>query len=303
MTRPPRIPALAVLVGLVALAVLAAPPVAAQTPPGSGGGNSGGTPGGGGEVTVGITVGESFPGYPSGGPGGPGVNRPTGATQQVNLITEGWRGPLPGGCAGLGAELPGGPVIEDNFWEYIRHDRTVEPPVTAVLYTGCFAADAPPPPERIAPPPPPAPPTMDEITEVAKGAVIAPAVGVSPPGDGLTGLETWLWYQGQREVTVTEDVRGYQVVATMAPVTFLWETGDARSGHLLSSTQPGSAGAAAATWVYETKGAYRVFVQAVWDGTWTFTGWGSSSSGGLATIRATGARDYVVNEVRSVLTE
>ncbi len=89
----------------------------------------------------------------------------------------------------------------------------------------------------------------------------------------------------------------------MAPTRFHWETGETdRPGHLLSSGVPGGAEAPAARWTYETKGAYRLYVQAVWEGTWTFTGWGASASGTLATIRATGARDYVVNEVRSVLT-
>lgn len=298
MIRALRTPALAILAAAVLLAALAVP-AAAQTPPGegSGGGTSTGNGTGGGDVSVGITVGDSLPGHAG---GGPGTNRSTGRTAQVDLITEGWRGPLPGnGCGGLGAELPGGPVIENNRYEFVRYDRTVEPPVTEVLETTCFPPDAPP---ELAPPPPPAPPTMAEITVLAQEGVIAPSVGVSPPGDGLTGLETWFWYQGEVEVTVPATIRGYDVVATMRPTTFLWETSDSRPGHLLASTSPGSATAPAGRWVYETKAAYRVYVQAVWEGTWTFTGWGSSASGDLATIRATGSRDYVVNEVRSVLT-
>jgi len=293
------LPVRALLAGLLLLAVLA-PGASAQTPPGggSGGGSSGGNGTGGGEVTVGIQVGESLPGQPG---GGPGSNRSTGSTAQVNLVTYYWRGPLPGnGCAGLGADVVGPVVLENNLYQYVRYDRTVEPPVTEVLQTTCFPPETAPPPP---PPPPPAPPTMEEITRVAKGAVFTPAVTVSPPGDGLTGLETRFWYEGQPVVTAGETVRGYQVVATMRPTMYLWETGDQRPGHLLASTSPGSAAAPAASWVYEAKADYRVFIQVVWDGTWTFSGWGSSAAGDLATIRATGARDYVVNEVRSVLSE
>lgn len=294
MIRVPRRTALAFLAGALVLAL--ALPAVAQIPP-TGGGASGGTPGGGGEVTVGITVGDAFPGYPG---GGPGDNRATGTTQTANLVTEYWRGPLPGnGCAGLGAEVPGPVVLENNRYEYVRYDRTVEPPVTEVLQTTCFPPELAPP---IPPPPPPAPPTLEEITRVAKGAFIAPSVHLSPPGDGLTGLDTWFWYEGEDVATAGETIRGYQVVATMRPVAYVWDTGDDRPGHVLSSTQPGSAGAPAATWLYETKGTYTVYVQAIWDGTWTFSGWGSSASGDLATIRATGSRPYVVNEVRSVLT-
>lgn len=276
------------LVVALALLVLLAPAASAQVVSGEGGGSSSGD-----TVTVGVTVGEAFPG---GSGGGPGSNRATARTGGTNLVTYYWRGPLPGsGCPGLGAEGPGVVAAPNDLYERVRHDRTTEPPTITVLATTCFPPETAP---AVEPAPPPAPPTMAEITALAQAGVIAPSVGVSPDGDGLTGLESWFWYQGETALSVSTDIRGYGVTATMRPAHYYWDTGES----LLGSTVPGSAAAPAARWVYETKGDYRIYVQAVWEGTWTFAGWGASASGDLATIRATGARDYSVNEVRSVLT-
>lgn len=252
----------------------------------SGGGSSTGN-GNGGEVEVGVTVGEAFPGSV------PGGNNATSRTSGLNLVTYGWRGPLPGvGCQGAGAEAPGVVDAIDTY-ELVRYDRSVEPPTETVMETSCFPpVNAPP-----TPPPPPAPPTMAEITALAQAEVRAPTVGVSPPGDGLTGLETWYWYEGQSQVSVETSIRGYAVTATMTPTHYFWQTGE----ELLGSPVPGSSSVPAAYWTYQTKNDYRVFVQVVWDGTWAFEGFGATASGDLATIRATGARDYTVNEVRSVL--
>jgi hypothetical protein len=268
--------------------LLLATPAAAQPAVGEGGGSSEGD-----TVTVGVTVGEGFPGHAG---GGPGANRATSRTGGTNLVTYYWRGPLPGsGCPGLGAEGPGVTGPPNDLYEYVRHDRTVEPPAIEVLQTTCFPPEAAPP---VEPAPPPAPPTMAEITALAQGQVRSPTVGVSPDGDGLTGLETWFWYSGERELEVSTTIRGYGVTATMRPAHYYWFTGES----LLGASAPGSPAAPAVRWTYETKGGYRIYVQAVWDGTWEFAGWGATASGDLATIRATGARDYVVNEVRSVLT-
>jgi hypothetical protein len=275
---------LAVAVAVTLGLILAGPGAQAQVV--SGGGEATGN-GNGGDVTVGVVVGESFPGSV------PGGDSSTSRSSGVNLVTYGWRGPLPGvGCQAAGAEAPGVENVNDTY-ELVEYDRSVEPPTETVMQTSCFPPiDAPP-----VTPPPPAPPTMAEITALAQAEVRPPTVGVSPPGDGLTGLETWFWYEGQDQVSVETSIRGYAVTATMTPSHYFWETGQG----LLGSPVPGSASAPAATYVYETKNDYRIFVQVVWDGTWTFEGWGASAAGSLATIRASGARDYTVNEVRSVL--
>jgi hypothetical protein len=277
------------LTAMVTVVLLAA---SAAAQPAMGGPVRGGGSTGGDTVIVDVSVGDNLPG----GVGGAGGNRPTARTAYAGLVTEYWRGPLPGnGCPGLGAEMPGSTTAPNNLYELVQHDRTTEPPTITVLQRTCFPPETAP---AVEPAPPPAPPTLGEITAVAQRRVVAPTVGISPDLDGLTGLETWFWYQGESEFTVPTSIRGYSVTATMHVARFLWYTGE----ELLGSPVPGSPTAPAARWVYETKGGYTVYVQAVWEGTWSFTGWGASASGDLATIRATGSRPYTVNEVRSVLT-
>lgn len=247
---------------------------------------------GGGTVSAELTVGEA-------GVGGPGASVGGGTSSSSGLVTVGWRGPLPGsGCPGLGAEAPGVEAPRNELYEYVREDRTTVPPTTTVLRRSCFPPELAP---RTLPPPPPPPPTLAEITQVVRAEILVPDVKVNPSAEGVTGLETWLWYEGQQEVTVSTGIRGYRVTATMRPTRFYWDTGD--GGALRESSVPGSETAPAATWIYDTKAPYRVRLQVVWDGTWSFSGPGGTARGSLSTIRATGGRDYPVVEIRSVLVE
>ena len=61
--------------------------------------------------------------------------------------------------------------------------------------------------------------------------IIAPDISVSPdPGvGGVTGLETWFWYEGQNEATVSVEVRGYRVTASMRPSRYYWDPDDPRA--------------------------------------------------------------------------
>lgn len=250
----------------------------------------------GGQVSAVVSIGE---GQGGGSPTGPGPETAGGTTASQGLVVYVWI------STGIGCpygEAQGRPVDgspDGVIYEQVRIDRRTDPPTETRLYGECFdAANAP-----NTPPPPPPPPTLREMSALAQELIIVPDVRVSPDPEvgGVTGLETWFWYEGQDEVTATAAIRGYSVTATMRPSRYYWDPDDPR-GVILESDRPGSEEEPAARWVYETKGDYRVRVQVVWDGTWSFTGFGAAANGDLPTIRATGATDYRVDEVRSDLT-
>lgn len=276
-------------------------------------------PGGqGGEIVTHIRVGSGDPGV-SGGSQGPGTSDDGGLESAQGLITTVWRD------TGVGCpygEAQGQPVGDDpngRIFELIRVDRTTEPPTETGMYGECFSVADPP---LVAPPPPP-PPTIAEITELVRAEIQAPAIKVNPDWGGATGLESWFWYDGPDEVSVTAAIRGYSVTASARPSRYYWDpcadyqppegyqtNGPRGCPVLLETTQPGSrpnddgdGGEAATQFVYETRGVYEIRHQVVWDGTWSYTGPGGAiASGRLATIRATSTMPgYVVEEIRSEL--
>ena len=301
MSRPRCVP-LAAFIAAIAWAVLSvmAPSALAVAPDhGQGQGSAEQLPGGG-QVESELTVIDSNPGGDSDPQtSGPGPSSEGGTTGSDGLITHHWV-PTGIGCwygESGGEPSSGSPTAE--VYERIRVDRTTDPPTETLTYAECFETAVAP----DDPPPPPPPPTLEEMTAVAREVIVAPDVQVSPDAavGGVTGLETWFWYEGQADAAVSVEIRGYGVTASMTPSRYYWDPDDPRGG-LLESDAPGFEHEPAATWTYETKDDYEIRVQVVWDGTWSFTGHGASASGDLPTIRATGSTDYQVDEVRSELT-
>lgn len=180
---------------------------------------------------------------------------------------------------------------------------------------------------------PPPPPSAGEIIQAANlpmlrfglspsgkdcsvaGAVGAPANSAPPCGvgeaPGLTGVETLLWVDPTppAEVTVTVNIRGYSVTSRARPVRYSWrmrQEGDADSTRnpnpVITTTSPGTKDAPAARYRWETKGDYRVSLAVVWEGSYTFSGFGvgpRTESLGPVTGQAQVVRYHVV-EVRSV---
>ncbi|MDP8978559.1 MAG: hypothetical protein M3N17_08315 [Actinomycetota bacterium] len=130
--------------------------------------------------------------------------------------------------------------------------------------------------------------------------VPAPSVGVNPDPTGVTGMDTWLWYQGPTEVTTTASVRGFRVTATARAGGFWWDTGDPAAA-LLRSPRPGSRASPAASHLYETKGVYRLRAGVAWGGAYRYTGC-AAGTGALPRVTVTAERAYRVVEIRSVLT-
>jgi len=136
----------------------------------------------------------------------------------------------------------------------------------------------------------------------------------NPLTQGLTGLDTWLWYDGGTEIppfTLTVDDPGsgirLEVEAWARLETFTWDMGD---GTVVTAAIPGSDAvlprSAAATHRYERKGDYTITFTAAWNGTyrWRQAPGGIWSSpipfaGNPATIST--STPYHVAEIRAIL--
>lgn len=152
---------------------------------------------------------------------------------------------------------------------------------------------------------PPPLPTAGEIW----GEVLTyePAVNLDPFVRGLTGLETYMWYEGPTGDTVTITLNGYTVTATIAAVEFRWDMGapDRTGVTAHVSTAPGSATAPAALHIYAEPAETLIVHEILWTGSSVITGAGVPGGGitidlGEATLAT--ARDYDVIEVRTPLT-
>lgn len=181
---------------------------------------------------------------------------------------------------------------------------------------------------------PPPPPTAAEVVSAAnlprmqfglspsgmdcviQGTAPASSSGtrVCLAGDapGLTGLDTLLWVNPPppREVSVTVDIRGYSVTSRAHPVRFMWDmrqNGDAASTRnpaaSFATDTAGTADAPAARYRWETKGDYHLSLAVVWEGSYTYTGFGTSRTEPLGPVRGQPTvMPYHVVEVRSVAT-
>ncbi len=208
----------------------------------------------------------------------------------------------------------------DFEWrEQVRYDRISD--VETVVGPGrCVDLAAEAKSRRIAALPPPPAPTVAELVAIARVKISPQPVTVSPDHGGITGMQTWFWYEGPQEVTVAATIRGYATTATMRPTTYSWNPCSSytppddkprtrpRGCRTVSSTTPGreppadsNGDQAAARFTYETKGTYDISMTVVWEGTWRFSGHGASASGELATVRVTSTRTYPVEEIRAVL--
>lgn len=160
------------------------------------------------------------------------------------------------------------------------------------------------------PPPPPPPPTAAEMFDHIP--IPAPAFGVSPRGDGLTGLATWLWDpSGTSGRTVTATIRGWTATATANPGSWQWtmadpgEPGPASTKNpspTVSASSPGSEASPAVTYTYETPGVYTLTLRVTWSGSFTYTRPGfTSATAPLGTSTRTTTRSYTVASISPVL--
>ena len=210
--------------------------------------------------------------------------------------------PIPRTCTGAGGEV-GRP-----YRDTLTDTRTGEVVNSA---EGCYVTGASsrgPAGSGGGPAPPPPPPTAAEVIQASNlprltfalspagkdcsvaGAIAAPVTPAPPcaagEAPGLTGLETLLWVDPAppAEVTVTVNIRGYSVTSRARPVRYSWrmrQDGDTESSRnpnpAITTLTAGSPAAPAVRDRGETKGDYRLSLAVVWQGSYTFSGFGVAS--------------------------
>ena len=151
-------------------------------------------------------------------------------------------------------------------------------------------------------PPPPALPPVPSIGEIWRAAlrqIPPPKIGINPRPTGLTGLETWLWYEGPEELQVSTSIGPWTVTGTARVQDVVFDMGEGRTAR---ADRAGSASDPAARYVYETKGRYRIVATARWGADFVLTGPGlppRPTPMGVAVLRS--SEDYPVQEVRGLL--
>lgn len=200
--------------------------------------------------------------------------------------------PLAGLCPAPGLPFPA--------WGWTWTVTTVERGTGIVVAqtTSCVALSGP----GGAPGPPPdvpAPPTIGEIW--SRAALPAPTLGLSPVGQGVTGLETWIWATSDETLALSLTIRGYTVTGTARLAGWQFATGD---GTVVERAAGGAPNRPALRHAYERIGAYDLGVTARWDATVVVSGPDFAPRPtpiGEALLLAT--YRYPVTEVRAVLTE
>jgi hypothetical protein len=140
---------------------------------------------------------------------------------------------------------------------------------------------------------PPAPSTVwDQVP------LPMPEVRVNPRPAGLTGLDTFFWYDQPATESLQLALDGFTVTVDARVVRLRWRTGD---GGELISTVPGSAVHPAVQHIYESKGNYTVGLDVTWSGTYRFAGPGvDPGTAPLGERTFSGQTTYAVAEIRGV---
>jgi hypothetical protein len=251
-----------------------------------------GDPAGGGTVNGDtIIVGIIAPGQ-EGGSGGPGTPASAGGQVSPSPYRYTWLPPTTGGLApidpicvadsGVGG-VPRTLVVQDLAGTIVNMEARCVP----VGPTG-----------PVLPPLPPVP-SIEEIWRAALRQIPPPKIGINPRPTGLTGLETWLWYEGPAELQVSTSIGPWSVTGTARIQDVIFEMGEGRTAR---ATSAGSEANPAARYVYERKGQYRIVATARWGADFVLTGPGlppRPTPMGVAVLRST--EDYPVQEVRGLL--
>jgi hypothetical protein len=143
---------------------------------------------------------------------------------------------------------------------------------------------------------PPVPPVPAAVWD--KVPLPAPEVRVNPGLGGLTGLETFFWYDQSATASLQLDLDGFNTTIDARVVRMRWRTGD---GIELTSTVPGSPTQPAAHHIYDAKGTYTVRLDVIWSGTYRFAGPGLDPiTVPLGERTFSGQATYAVAEIRGV---
>ncbi|MGH9118327.1 MAG: hypothetical protein ACRD0A_10780 [Acidimicrobiales bacterium] len=144
-------------------------------------------------------------------------------------------------------------------------------------------------------PVPPPPPTRQEI--FGSALIPRPVIHTSPYGDGLVGLDTWLWGDAHGSVTVSLTLRGWTVTGTVTAVEWIFETSD---GGSYSADNPGSEARPVGRHVFSRYGTYTIDHTVAWGGSFAVTGYGFTINAGNLGAAFDATRSYDVIEVEAV---
>jgi len=153
------------------------------------------------------------------------------------------------------------------------------------------------------------------VTEEVRRALPEPQLHLSPDAGGITGMETWFWYDHTSEGLTpvdsdgdsTPDRPGYQLDLTIAGNTVtatVWPTGyrwHVDAGTILTSTQPGSVDSPAGRHTYDLKGDRAITVDVIWTGWWEHRAPGGAvvTGGSFQPFTMSGTHPYTVREVKA----
>jgi hypothetical protein len=273
-----------------AVSVLAALLAVGVGTPVAGASSTGGATLDGGELTVHLSV--ELDGEGDGGAGGDGAASPL--RYEVVPLTS----PEGSGTEHLCTPSSGEPVAPGTpplGWSYlvIAYDTDTGDEVSREVVCVPLGPDGRPVPGEV-----PSPPTVAEIWRAVDLPVHG--LGVDPAGEGVVGLETYVWTTGARTAQVRVHLHGFSVRGSARVVEVRVEPGD---GGQVRVAGGGSVSDPAVTHVYETKGLRPLRVTAVWEADVTMTGPGLRGGAPVALGRAllTVERAYRVVEVRAVL--
>jgi hypothetical protein len=214
-----------------------------------------------------------------------------------------------GGSNDLGCEThPATDAIRDS-WETV-HGQQLRPDQELVLLDcgpgeiDWFVQDV----EENAPLPDPA-----EVAVAARDRLTLPEVqlSVSPVGDQLVNLPTWLWLEGEwAPVEATASVPGVTVTARAVPVSVTWDMGDGVEVVCRGPGTPYPAEADPAASSPDCGHVYRVSSAGRTGGTfpvtatvsWTVTWAGAGDSGTFPGLTTTGALAVRVIESQALVT-
>jgi hypothetical protein len=251
-----------------------------------------GDPSGGGEVKADKMIVELTTSGQVGDPGGPGTPMSADSPAAPSPYRYMWLPPTTGGLApinpicdaGLGTGgVPYTLVVQDLGGAIVNMESRCVPMTAA----GPALPQLPP------------VPSIEEIWRAALRQIPPPKIGINPRPTGLTGLDTWLWYEGPAELQVSVSIGPWTVTGTARVQEVVFEMGDGRTAR---ATSAGSEANPAASYVYETKGQYRIVATARWGADFVLTGPGlppRPTPMGVAVLRS--SEDYPVQEVRGLL--
>jgi len=156
-------------------------------------------------------------------------------------------------------------------------------------------------PENPTAPAPPAVPTPPSIFDIWNSVGIAPPeMHLSPDGEGITGLPTWIWTGGPTTATVGATIGEWSITGTANLVDWTIDPGDGTGIH--ASALPGDPDHHALDHTYEVKGSYPLVITATWEADVALAGPALPPTPvPIGTAQLTSTRQYTVVEVVPVL--